>query len=358
MTGQLEWDVAEHYDNAVGQMRSGDPADRLAGLYALERIAKATPAHRQACVDPMCAYLRVPFDPAAGNGSRQELTLRQTAQRLIVELLRAKDRRRPRDAVPPADLTIDLRGAVLVDLDLTGCRVRAASFAGSTFRGDIDLDSAVFGVADFQNAYFHESANLRNTRFAGQSRFSRALFCGQTDFSETIFGGETRFEATQFLGTTTFDRTAFRAPAKFTSAKFYCSSRFTGTVYDDEVWFDHIYFTGEQRFQNAVFRRPAHFENSRFDAPVHFQSVTFGDTAVFDSVVFGGDAMFKHDTFGRGCRFREARFQGKVDLSGADRADFTGATAVISATKKQRWPRGWAAVQDSRPTWQRLVPER
>ena len=32
------------------------------GLYALERLGQANPAHRQTFVNIVCAYLRTPFD--------------------------------------------------------------------------------------------------------------------------------------------------------------------------------------------------------------------------------------------------------------------------------------------------------
>lgn len=41
----------------------GDAAVRMAGLYALERLAQSHPAHRQTVVNVIRAYLRMPFDP-------------------------------------------------------------------------------------------------------------------------------------------------------------------------------------------------------------------------------------------------------------------------------------------------------
>ncbi|MDP9866447.1 hypothetical protein J2S55_005713 [Streptosporangium brasiliense] len=36
---------------------------RLAGLYALERLAQDNPGHRQTIVNVICAYLRMPYTP-------------------------------------------------------------------------------------------------------------------------------------------------------------------------------------------------------------------------------------------------------------------------------------------------------
>src|SRR5262249_33713884 len=39
------------------------PAVRLAGVYAMAGLADDWPEHRQTCVDVLCAYLRLPYDP-------------------------------------------------------------------------------------------------------------------------------------------------------------------------------------------------------------------------------------------------------------------------------------------------------
>ncbi|MEV4186322.1 hypothetical protein AB0J28_33335 [Streptosporangium canum] len=84
------------------------PAVRLGGLYALERLARNNPGHRQTIVNVICAYLRMPYalpptpdeavDRAAARGrttpppapadAEGECQVRLTAQRILTAHLR------------------------------------------------------------------------------------------------------------------------------------------------------------------------------------------------------------------------------------------------------------------------------
>ncbi|WP_207934351.1 hypothetical protein [Actinomadura sp. KC06] len=57
--------VTELYTAAADRFGSDKAPVRLAGLYALERLAQDTPAQRQTIVNVICAYLRVPSHPSA-----------------------------------------------------------------------------------------------------------------------------------------------------------------------------------------------------------------------------------------------------------------------------------------------------
>ena len=57
--------LTEEYTKAVEQLGSNKAPVRFDGLYALERLAQDNPARRQTIVDVICAYLRMPFSPAA-----------------------------------------------------------------------------------------------------------------------------------------------------------------------------------------------------------------------------------------------------------------------------------------------------
>ncbi|HEY0807399.1 MAG TPA: pentapeptide repeat-containing protein, partial [Pseudonocardiaceae bacterium] len=62
--------VTELYGKAADQLGSDNAPVRLAGLYALERLAQGSPAHRQTIVNLVCAYLRMPFEPPAAPAKR------------------------------------------------------------------------------------------------------------------------------------------------------------------------------------------------------------------------------------------------------------------------------------------------
>jgi hypothetical protein len=63
--------VTELYVRAAEQLGSDKAPVRLAGLYALERLAQDNPVHRQSIVEVICAYLRMPYTPPAGKQAGQ-----------------------------------------------------------------------------------------------------------------------------------------------------------------------------------------------------------------------------------------------------------------------------------------------
>src|SRR5690348_2248828 len=56
----------ERFATAAGQLGSDKPAVRLAGVYAMAGLADDWEENRQTCVDVLCAYLRMPYEPDPG----------------------------------------------------------------------------------------------------------------------------------------------------------------------------------------------------------------------------------------------------------------------------------------------------
>ena len=57
----------ERFATAAGQLGNDKPAAvRLAGVYAMAGLADDWPENRQTCVDVLCAYLRLPYEPDPG----------------------------------------------------------------------------------------------------------------------------------------------------------------------------------------------------------------------------------------------------------------------------------------------------
>ena len=57
----------ERFATAAGQLGNDKPpAVRLAGVYAMAGLADDWPENRQTCVDVLCAYLRMPYEPDPG----------------------------------------------------------------------------------------------------------------------------------------------------------------------------------------------------------------------------------------------------------------------------------------------------
>jgi hypothetical protein len=220
--------ITELYTKAAEELGSDKAPVRLAGLYALERLAQANPDHRQTVLNVICAYLRMPFEPPpppgqprrlqrrlnrptaeplpAASRSRpslaEELLVRTTAQEIITRHLFTDelDTSWPRKPVPSASsfwpgMELDLAGAVLVDFDLHG-KVDVANFTGARF----------IGGANFAHAEFDGHVYFRDARFEGGSgHFYGAWFGYRAVFVDADFGDhEAVFEAATFAGMTFF----------------------------------------------------------------------------------------------------------------------------------------------------------
>jgi len=59
----------ERFATAAEQLGSDKPAVRLAGVYAMAGLADDWEENRQACIDVLCAYLRLPYEPDPGQGA-------------------------------------------------------------------------------------------------------------------------------------------------------------------------------------------------------------------------------------------------------------------------------------------------
>jgi hypothetical protein len=195
----VERRITELYTKAADQLGSEKAPVRLAGLYALVRVARNNADQRQTIADVLCAYLRMPYDPPgeptdpAYRERVQEREVRLTAQRLLGQHLKAGE--------PTfwADIALDLTSATLINFDLTGCLVRRATFMGATFVGGAHFSSAVFtGRADFWAATFLGEARFIRTEFRANAHFGTATFTGPATFAEARFADVADFQAASF----------------------------------------------------------------------------------------------------------------------------------------------------------------
>jgi len=166
----------ERFATAAGQLGSDKPpAVRLAGVYAMAGLADDWPESRQTCVDVLCAYLRLPYDPDPGKDAdpaertayRADREVRHTLIRVIGAHLRSGA------AVSWQGLTFDFTGAVFDGGDFTEARFSGGrvSFYGAKFSG---------GVVRFGGAVFS----------GGRVGFVQAGFSGgQVDFRDAEFTG-------------------------------------------------------------------------------------------------------------------------------------------------------------------------
>ncbi|MGC5306043.1 pentapeptide repeat-containing protein [Micromonospora zamorensis] len=346
--------VTELYVKAADQLGSDKAPVRLAGLYALERLAQDNPAHRQSIVEVICAYLRMPytppndqptpepddqqpadgFDPAAPTDAtgdsdkpavdpREERQVRLAAQRILGRHLRPTT---PEEQPDPlywgTKVTLDLTEAVLVDLDFTRCHLHNATFTKTHFTGSTRFGGATFSsFAGFDRAMFSGNAWFGEAAFSGAALFSGATFSGDAWFGEAAFSGDALFGEAAFSDAALFDKATFSRFAVFGEATFssfvgFGKATFSGpalfgkATFNGDAWFGEAAFSGAGFFGKATFNGDATFGKAAFSDAAWFDEATFNDAAWFDEATFNGTARFEGATFNGTARFEGATLAG------------------------------------------------
>jgi uncharacterized protein YjbI with pentapeptide repeats len=264
-------EVTDTFGKAVEQLGHDEAPVRLGAMYSLERLAQDNPSRRQTIVDVLCAYLRMPYMPPGHGGSAadnpengprvtgratdglrhdaaQELQVRQTAQRLIASHLRrlegisgqdAQDLKTSPEPTFWSGISLDLAGATLVNLDMSGTSAVNAVYKKATFSGPADFNGATFsGPAAFDGATFSGYAGFKEAAFSGDARFDGASFSGYAGFKEAAFSGEARFIRATFSGPAAFNKATFSRDAWFILATFSGPAAFDGATFSGPARFD------------------------------------------------------------------------------------------------------------------------
>ncbi|OLF15910.1 hypothetical protein BU204_19560 [Actinophytocola xanthii] len=267
--------ITDLYTKAADQLGSEKAPVRLAGLYALERVAQDHPEQRQSIVNVVCAYLRMPYSPPPDNedGSQQnhrervqEREVRLTAQRILTEHLSPG----PGPEVAATfweKINLDLTGATLTNLSLIDCAVQTATFESATFLGHAGFYAATF---------------------TGFATFAEATFSGPATFAEGTFAGPANFRAATFAGPATFASATFIDYAAFHAATFTDDATFYAATFTDHADFAEATFTGDIMFGSATFTDYADFRHVTCTARADFGSTTFSDDADFAETAFTG----------------------------------------------------------------------
>lgn len=141
---------------ASGQLGHDSAAVRLAGVYAMAELADDSPDHLHPCVDVLCAYLRLPYEPKrdADGWKPGEREVRLSIIRVIGDHLRPSARSNWRGH------NFDFSGAVFDggDLDEAVFAGKTVSFAAAQFTG---------GVLHLERARFLARVSFRDAQFAG-----------------------------------------------------------------------------------------------------------------------------------------------------------------------------------------------
>jgi hypothetical protein len=164
----------ERFATAAEQLGSDKPAAvRLAGVYAMAGLADDWEENRQTCVDVLCAYLRMPYEPDPGDEApkperlafRASRDVRHTVIRVITAHLKE-------------DAAVSWQG---LNFDFTGVVFDGGDFTGATFSSG----KVCFGGAEFSH---------------GRVSFSRATFSvGEVGFDDAEFSsGKVQFTGAEF----------------------------------------------------------------------------------------------------------------------------------------------------------------
>jgi hypothetical protein len=235
----------ERFGAAAAQLAAPTPAERLAGVYAMAGVADRYPAFAQQCIDVLCGYLRIPFDPDPAVG---QLATVVRHHRLSADGDRTVDRtyqllpndREVRDTIVrviAAHVHQDREiGWHEHDLDFTGALITTSDFANTRFNGRTRFNRATFtSLARFDRATFSRRASFDEATFTGEAWFGQTTFTGFTEFKGTIFTSHARFAHARFVGQAVFNDARFIHLVSFDAATFSSGGSFDGATFTGEL---------------------------------------------------------------------------------------------------------------------------
>ena len=223
----------ERFTAITAQLGDAQPAVRLAGVHAMAGLADDWEENRQTCVDVLCGYLRMPYEPDPGDDAppaeraayRASREVRHIAIRVIAAHLQAGA------PVSWQGLDFDFTGVVFDGGDFTEARFSGGTvgFGGAEFSGGtVSFEGARFSGArvSFEGAVFSGGeVSFGLAVFSGGSvSFGVAVFSGgSVSFDSAGFsGGSVSFEGAGFSGgSVSFDGAGFSgATVSFRGARF------------------------------------------------------------------------------------------------------------------------------------------
>ncbi len=168
----------ERFTTIAGQLGDDKAAVRLAGVHAMAGLADDWEENRQTCIDVLCAYLRMPYEPEP----RDEAS---AAERLAFRGNREVRHTLIRAGAEFSGGTVTFDSARFSGDPLLVAFIRA-QFSGGTVSFDSARFSNELGFVVFDEAEFSGgTVSFDNAKFSGGTvRFDNAKFSGGTvDFS-------------------------------------------------------------------------------------------------------------------------------------------------------------------------------
>lgn len=219
---QLQSDPPHQLATAAEQLGSDKPAVRLAGVYAMAGLADDWEENRQVCIDVLCAYLRMPYEPDPGSDAPTPQRLAFQAIREVRHTVIRVITAHLRKGAPTSwqGLHFDFCGVVFDGGDFSfaqlsggGLEFQGARFCGGevSFRytqfcgADVYFRGAQFsgGKISFDHAEFSDGwVNFYEVEFSGSEiSFADARFSGgKVEFGSEFAGGTISFTGAHFSG--------------------------------------------------------------------------------------------------------------------------------------------------------------
>lgn len=316
----------ELFGAAAAQLGDSDVAVRIAGVYAMAGVADefSGSGRRQQCVNVLCGYLRLPFEPSDGAShlvSRSESIEEAGARVERIYQLRQND---------------SIVRRTIVDVIVQHLRPSAPV---SWSHCDFYLNGAVIEKPDFRDAIFAgRHVSFTRARFIGPVTFERARFTGPhiTFRGATFRDGPVMFDQVEFATVGPVAAEPRGGGTTFAEAVFHCEVSFENAVFHGpRSTFDNTTFSGARTsFEGARFlAERTIFHAATFDgATVSFDGAGFlGARIEFDGAQFyGGSATFRKTAF---CvaNARRSRLRARIGEVGFANAEFHSDVAFTHA---------------------------
>jgi uncharacterized protein YjbI with pentapeptide repeats len=230
---------SKRYQDGAIQLGHERAAVRLAGVYAISRLADDWPDNRQMCVNLLCAYLRMPYLSKIENDD--ESVVRES----VFEIIRQ--------------------------------HVQDPDSLNSWCRFEFDFSGGTYDSVNLNGGKFYNGISFQDSRFAGMERrkdgknfgwinltecvFKKGISFFQSDFRECVvsFDGSSFEEGHAFFGGAEFkDFNLFFREARFLGGQVYFGG---GSFTRDNpgiggnlgnVWFNDAEFCGSEVRFNSV----------------------------------------------------------------------------------------------------------
>lgn len=165
--------LSERYQDSAGQLGHDKAAVRLAGVYAMSRLADDWADQRQQCVDVLCAYIRL---PVAEDQSAEEKVVRRT---ILDEITSHTSVERAAET-SWSSLRLDLSNSCIEDFGPRNSVFSDLSVHGARLEGDVEFfDTSLTGRLDLGRAVITGRVGVAATGRAGEvSAFGARVLTG------------------------------------------------------------------------------------------------------------------------------------------------------------------------------------